>query len=413
MIVQEDFRQSAGTLLEKLKAAINRCDSAICLVGEAYGAEPPFSSGEESERRSYTQWEFIFALERHRKEGMPLFIFLKDTQFPGEETPQNEEAALRQRQFVEFVKNTGLDRGPIETEDKLAVRILHHNWEGPPRVAWLKTVVIALPAVLIASFFAYHTTRSAVRSDDQLRDTYTQKIEAVVGEVLRKDQIVISAPDSSTEKVDDMPTPDLSAFTIIEKKLIWDVRNWKPAQSNKIGEEGSPLTLLTELVIRKDEDAIAFVESPKTSGTDLFIRSRSPFPCRFFAIKNPKIVGDIHMMETQAHHDVSSVPVGQQFSLVSELTYWNSMQTKADLWVGLIGLEGMRNASNLVILPEGKPWTRYWATAAVKESKVRIEPINYDKENYFFIADEKSRRWIYWEVLNPEPDYVYQLRWDW
>src|SRR5439155_2730133 len=60
--VQEDFQQGPGTLLEKLEAYIADCDRIIALMGDAYGAEPPEAARPAGQQRSYTQWEYVFAL---------------------------------------------------------------------------------------------------------------------------------------------------------------------------------------------------------------------------------------------------------------------------------------------------------------------------------------------------------------
>ena len=62
VLVQDDFRQGPWTLLEKLRDHIRSCDVVICLVGRAYGAEPPRPTDAQP-RRSYTQWEFHYASE--------------------------------------------------------------------------------------------------------------------------------------------------------------------------------------------------------------------------------------------------------------------------------------------------------------------------------------------------------------
>lgn len=118
------------------------------------------------------------------------------------------------------------------------------------------------------------------------------------------------------------------------------------------------------------------------------------------------------MIERQGHFDVSTVPVGHEFVIEGVSTYWNSMQTKNDLWVGFIGRGELRVVSTLIIFPENRPWKKYWATKAVNQSKILIDPETYDPKNYYFLVDD-NKKWIYWKVLQPKPGYGYQLRWEW
>ena len=63
VVVQEDFQQHGASLLEKLERYIASCDRIIALVGDAYGFEPEETTRPAGHpRRSYTQWEYYFAM---------------------------------------------------------------------------------------------------------------------------------------------------------------------------------------------------------------------------------------------------------------------------------------------------------------------------------------------------------------
>jgi hypothetical protein len=63
VMVQEDFQQHGGSLLKKLECYIASSDRMIALVGDAYGFEPEETARPtERPRRSYTQWEYFFAM---------------------------------------------------------------------------------------------------------------------------------------------------------------------------------------------------------------------------------------------------------------------------------------------------------------------------------------------------------------
>src|SRR5208283_3772431 len=63
VVVQEDFQQHGASLLEKLERYIGSCDRIIALVGDAYGFEPEATVRPTGQpRRSYTQWEYFFAM---------------------------------------------------------------------------------------------------------------------------------------------------------------------------------------------------------------------------------------------------------------------------------------------------------------------------------------------------------------
>src|SRR5262245_43126430 len=70
--VQEDFQQGPGSLVQKLQDYVTQCDRVIALIGNGYGME---ASGDllppNRPRRSYTQWEYFFALGE-RLDGPPV-----------------------------------------------------------------------------------------------------------------------------------------------------------------------------------------------------------------------------------------------------------------------------------------------------------------------------------------------------
>src|SRR5258705_13466323 len=77
--VQEDFQQGPGALIQKLQDYVDSCDRVIALVGDAFGYE---ASGDSIPKdrlgRSYTQWEYFFALgerlDSSRAKNMELFV---------------------------------------------------------------------------------------------------------------------------------------------------------------------------------------------------------------------------------------------------------------------------------------------------------------------------------------------------
>ena len=63
LVQQEDLQQGPRTLAERLQDYIASCDRVIVLIGTAYGTEAGIT-GEpsDSKLRSYTQWEYYFAM---------------------------------------------------------------------------------------------------------------------------------------------------------------------------------------------------------------------------------------------------------------------------------------------------------------------------------------------------------------
>ncbi|MBM3320180.1 MAG: DUF4062 domain-containing protein, partial [Candidatus Eisenbacteria bacterium] len=135
--VQEDFQQHGRTLLEKLEAYIAECDRVIVLIGDAYGAEPePGVPKAGAPRRSYTQWEYWFALgERlHGRRGprKDVFVYFASTDFLARHpVDQTEEAATLQQDFVRSIRQSGEDRSSFGSRHELRALVLRDGFRLP------------------------------------------------------------------------------------------------------------------------------------------------------------------------------------------------------------------------------------------------------------------------------------------
>ncbi len=125
--VQEDFQQHGRTLLEKLEAYIAGCDRVIALVGDAYGYEPETGARPQGRpRRSYTQWEYHFALgerldgSKAPRKDIHVYVatadYLKAHAPPAEQTAEQSEL---QQAFLAAIHNSGEDRNPFGSLDAL------------------------------------------------------------------------------------------------------------------------------------------------------------------------------------------------------------------------------------------------------------------------------------------------------
>ena len=133
--VQEDFQQGPGTLIMTLQDYVAQCDRVIALVGNAYGLEPPASAlPKGSPRRSYSQWEYFFAIgERISGPQMPrkeLFVYVATERFLARQPVQESvEFAERQREFLRYLQDSGEDRRTFDSIDHLCRTVLRDGWQ--------------------------------------------------------------------------------------------------------------------------------------------------------------------------------------------------------------------------------------------------------------------------------------------
>jgi hypothetical protein len=156
VVVQEDFPQHGRTLLEKLEEYIAGCDRIIALVGDAYGFEPDEPARPAGRpRRSYTQWEYFFALGE-RLSGpstrpKDIFVYFAAPDYRAAHPVQQEaEVAELQRQFSDQIWRSDKDRNCFGSLHELRALVLRDGFRlqnaPPPKP-------IALPYPSLGTLF--------------------------------------------------------------------------------------------------------------------------------------------------------------------------------------------------------------------------------------------------------------------
>ncbi|AGZ41063.1 SUMF1/EgtB/PvdO family nonheme iron enzyme [Actinoplanes friuliensis] len=135
VMLQEDLQQGGRSLLEKLQSYIEFCDRVIYLLGDTYGYEAPISGGGPAPR-SYTQWEYFFAmgekLDGRRAPAKEIYLYVADAKFhPQSRLIQSEEHERRQKAFADMVLSSGYDRGRFSSLDALCRLALRDGFHLP------------------------------------------------------------------------------------------------------------------------------------------------------------------------------------------------------------------------------------------------------------------------------------------
>jgi hypothetical protein len=134
VVVQEDFTQHGGTLLQKLEEYIDSCDRVIALVGSAYGWKPePPAIPENAPARSYIQWEYHFArgarLDGTQAAAKPVFVYFATPVYLEQHAVEQSQAeARRQQQFIDDIESSGKDRNQFDSIDRLARLVLRDGF---------------------------------------------------------------------------------------------------------------------------------------------------------------------------------------------------------------------------------------------------------------------------------------------
>ena len=182
VVVQEDFTQHPGTLLQKLEDLVAGCDRVIALVGSHYGAGPEDGAGLDGvPPRSYTQWEYHFAcgerLDGSMADPIPTFVYFASPAYlSAHPTEQPDADAQRQWDFIDAIIASNKDRNAFDTVDHLARLVLRDGFRVQSPERW---VLHNLPFASIGDLFKGRTDALA-QLDERLdgSDAQTAAITA-------------------------------------------------------------------------------------------------------------------------------------------------------------------------------------------------------------------------------------------
>jgi hypothetical protein len=180
VVVQEDFTQLGGTLIEKLEAYIASCDRVIVLLGNALGFGPhPDARPPGEPPRSYSQWEYFFAqgerLDGKHEPAKPTFVYVASPEFLGSHpVEQSVEAADLQARFVAELKKSGQERSPFSSLHELRASVLRDGFRmggaGQAAAARVKEIEAVYDLSLPAEGRTRITARLRSRLDPLLGD---------------------------------------------------------------------------------------------------------------------------------------------------------------------------------------------------------------------------------------------------
>ena len=149
VVVQEDFTQGGGSLLQKLETYIASCDRVLALVGDVYGWEPAETiQPVDRPRRSYTQWEYAFAqgerLDGSRKHACPTYLYFAAPDFLAQHTvTQAPDVGERQRAFAVELRRSGKDYNVFSSLHELRAIVLRDGFQLAERAPQARNLPFA------------------------------------------------------------------------------------------------------------------------------------------------------------------------------------------------------------------------------------------------------------------------------
>ena len=217
-------------------------------------------------------------------------------------------------------------------------------------------------------------------------------------------------PATNVKQVQDLPEdPDDTDFETLRDVSVFDLRGWKQLAPNEQNPRSSPANYINYLHVKKIRPAKLYKAHYHTSGSGIDLRCMTH---SFEILEKQK--AEQHSKEGGHEYEmdvnVEDMPVGKEFLVVIEATYWNSFQ-------GLAGddastytdtdIHQMQELSLFVLFPDTKPF---------KEVDRLAGPTGKDKQGFrdeekFY--QDKDHRFFYWDIIKRQPNYHYQAKWTW
>ncbi len=213
------------------------------------------------------------------------------------------------------------------------------------------------------------------------------------------------------EDVPRIPDPSYQDFVFLRDISVVDLRGskaqplltWIP----HFGKKTNPATLVNTMLIKKVAavDTIKFKYS--TSGA-LDIRCLSHSCVIKHATNSGEYPGGDIKEAWELTADVRDIPIGGEFQMIVEVTFWNAFDTPQKQWYATYSnnQSDLENVSMLLIFPEESPFKDYKEFTFTEADKT-LRPFQGQSK----IVPGPGNHSLYWEVPTAQPNSTFRLDW--
>jgi hypothetical protein len=226
-----------------------------------------------------------------------------------------------------------------------------------------------------------------------------------------------SRPSSTTpvarsfQQVDTIPDPSYTAFRFVRDTTMLDLHNTaKDSVMSRlpiVGEKSNPVNLTNTMRVRKVSASSVISFTYATSGM-LDIRCLTQ-QCKLKRASQKDVHSGGELKETwEVTADVSDIPVGEEFEVVIEATYWNAFDAPQKQWYASYANDQTEpeTLATLVLFPTSKPFSEY-STLAYPHGSTQAQLFGGVSK----IVPSSDKLSIYWEIPNAQGDKTYEIHW--
>lgn len=214
-------------------------------------------------------------------------------------------------------------------------------------------------------------------------------------------------PEQSKQKVDSLPKETSGEYKLIKDISIFDLRGWKPVSESEKEIKVSPANYINYLHVVKTKPINKIVAHYSTGGYDIDLRCITHNFKTY--IQTPGSADHPNEKYYGIEIDVANIPIGEEFLIVIEATYWNgfgNIERESAATYTNKETEGLEELGLIVLLPYDKP-VKEVARYSGRDGKMELYR---DADKYYL---DQNKRFIYWSIKKINADTHYKLDWTW
>ena len=150
----------------------------------------------------------------------------------------------------------------------------------------------------------------------------------------------------------------------------------------------------------------SFVEfESATTGAGIDARSLT-HGYELITTKQPHFHGSVRVNPMVLKIDISNEPIGQEFLVINEMTYWNAFTGEDADWAAMHSAQN-EEVAMVVVFPKDKPVKSY----DLFQYKPGMQPEPFRGRHRSYVSDNGLV--LFWGPEDLKRDSIYQVQWRW
>jgi hypothetical protein len=219
---------------------------------------------------------------------------------------------------------------------------------------------------------------------------------------------VAPAPKQVTT-VPQITDPSYEGFIFKRDVSVLDLRGSRDIPRNKQTERYSPVTLVNNMLVTKTRPERSIRFTYATSGVALSPRCLT-HPYELKKAMKPDVHGERQLREVwEIEIDVADIPIGEEFLLSTEVTYWNAFEAPEQRNYATYANDQSEpeEVAMILLFPEDKTFKKY-SLFAYHHDSPDAQPFQGTPK----VTVGKDNSTLYWRVPKAQPGYAYEIHWE-